>query len=417
MPETSVLPQSHTPPPVVPAKPKSDQVRLTYLDGLRGLAALYVVLFHVYHGIDWQAATGHVHRVTHVAAKALAFGRQSVVIFIVLSGYCLMLPVARAADQKLRGGVWDYLKRRARRILPPYYAALLLTLLLLALIPALRHPQGLEVDEALPAFTPGVLLSHLFLVHNFSAAWSLKIDPPMWSVATEWQIYFIFPALLIPLWRRAGMLALALTGIGLGILPHYLRPHEVDTGHFYFLGLFCLGMIAAIIGFSAQPRHIDLRRRVPWFLVAFLFIIPAALQVGKLPGTSWLDDTLVGMGVACLLIFCTRHLTGDGSLRQPLLLKVLESRVAVTLGAFSYSLYLVHQPVLTGLDLILHRAGLTTEPVFWLLLLLGVPSCLGVAYLFYLLFERRFLPGHRHATHAMQSAGVSASAVVSRPSN
>ena len=37
------------------------------------------------------------------------------------------------------------------------------------------------------------MASHLFLVHNLSEGWIFKIDPPMWSVATEWQIYLLFP--------------------------------------------------------------------------------------------------------------------------------------------------------------------------------------------------------------------------------
>ncbi len=53
----------------------------------------------------------------------LSWGQVAVDVFIVLSGYCLMLPVARAGGA-LRGGPVGYMKRRARRILPPMLASL-----------------------------------------------------------------------------------------------------------------------------------------------------------------------------------------------------------------------------------------------------------------------------------------------------
>ncbi len=107
----------------------SQRVRLHYLDGVRGLAALFVVWHHV-----WQFV------VVHNAGKALpawfrAFaplklGGFGVAVFIVLSGYCLTIPVARSTALDLAGGLRGFAFRRARRILPPYYAALILSAVL-----------------------------------------------------------------------------------------------------------------------------------------------------------------------------------------------------------------------------------------------------------------------------------------------
>jgi peptidoglycan/LPS O-acetylase OafA/YrhL len=105
---------------------KSTKIRLDYLDGMRGLAALYVVWFHIYlDAINTKSGIVQLPYLLHSIIEVfMSHGASSVAIFIVLSGYCLMLPVARSSDGKLRGGVIDYIKRRARRILPPYYAAL-----------------------------------------------------------------------------------------------------------------------------------------------------------------------------------------------------------------------------------------------------------------------------------------------------
>jgi peptidoglycan/LPS O-acetylase OafA/YrhL len=136
----------------------------------------------------------------------LDFGHWSVAVFIVLSGYCLMLPVVRAQHLHIPGGVQSYLWRRTRRIMPPYYAAPILTLLLILAVPMLQHPGADRWSMALPAFDAGVMLSHFFMIHIFSPDWIWKINSPMWSVAVEWWIYFLFPWLLLPLWRRLGIM-------------------------------------------------------------------------------------------------------------------------------------------------------------------------------------------------------------------
>src|SRR4051812_17292515 len=112
----------------------------------------------------------------------------------------------------ISGGFRKYLGRRARRILPPYYAAMILSLLLLAVVPPQVRETSHWFDSMQPAFTPGVLVSHLLLVHNLDNSWVYRINAPFWSVATEWQIYFLFPLLLLPVLRKFGMGAAVVCG-------------------------------------------------------------------------------------------------------------------------------------------------------------------------------------------------------------
>src|SRR5438270_2616521 len=104
--------------PAAPRRPPAP--RLPFLDGLRGLAAVYVVLHHAAMMVPPAGLGG----VGSAARFVFRHGHYAVAVFIVLSGYCLMLPVARDPCGRLPGGVVGYLGRRARRILPPYYAAL-----------------------------------------------------------------------------------------------------------------------------------------------------------------------------------------------------------------------------------------------------------------------------------------------------
>ena len=313
----------------------------------------------------------------------------------------------RAGTGLLPSGAAEFFKRRARRILPPYYAALGVVLLLIALVPPLRdvtHPDALW-SEALPAYTPGTILSHLLLVHNFDPRWHSKIDYPMWSVATEWQIYFLFPFLLLPVWRRFGSGGAVGAAFAISLVPLALFFDRLSGVSPHFLGLFALGMAAADLNFSARPRLTAWRERLPWGGLAGTFLVLLLLvSLGvhaRWPLLVALKDILVGTATACLLISCTRFLTrhheaatdqAAGTRRHaPPVLRLLESRPAVALGVFSYSLYLFHAPVLAVCQSAVRSWGLPSNVQLALMLCVGVPLAVLCSYLFHLAFERPFL--------------------------
>lgn len=363
-------------------------LRLEFLDGLRGIAALYVVLFHAYQlGTfdDPRVDPGLVWRIGHPAVS----------VFIVLSGFCLMLPVARSGQSKLRGGVWDYFKRRARRILPPYYAALGLSILFLVAAHLLKYRDGAALNDRVFALhlSPGSLLSHLFLVHNFSRVWIETIDVPMWSVATEWQIYFFLPALLLPVRRRFGGWAMLAAGFVAGLLPHYLLApaSNFDWACPWYLGLFATGMGGASLAFS--PRPAAWTGRLPWgILAAALFVLLGVLLVfvpdAVISGYVWETDALAGAATTCLILWCTRLVTKPLASR-PMILRALEARQTLGLGAFSYSLYLVHYPLLNKFAQLLAAKHLPLSERVTIIYAVGVPFALGLSYLFYLAFEKK----------------------------
>ncbi len=324
-----------------------------------------------------------------------------------------MLPVVQSAEGQLRGGVRDYLKRRARRILPPYYAALFLSCLLLLLWNRLQPGQGpsLEDESWRMGFTPGNLLAHLLLIHNWRFGWVGSFDPPMWSVAMEWQIYFLFPLLLLPLWRRFGSPAAILSGFLVGLAPHFLLPKSLNLDWTcpWYLGLFALGMAAADLSFSRQTAAVRWKARVPWGVILLLLLLVCGLRIqhafpGRWVANTWQTDPLIGVIAACLLLYGAQLAGQSEGKRRPLFLRLLESRWAVALGVISYSLYLAHFPLMAALDWILMRQHLPTRvylAVFWGL---GVPLVLGLTYLFHLAFERPFLPLHyRRELQRLQS--------------
>jgi len=105
-----------------PAAADPSRQRLAGLDGVRGLAALFVVVNHVF----LRAFPGYPVDRAPFWAGWFIYGRFAVVVFIVLSGFSLALSPARHGWRL--DGVSRFALRRARRILPPYWAALVFSL-------------------------------------------------------------------------------------------------------------------------------------------------------------------------------------------------------------------------------------------------------------------------------------------------
>ncbi len=227
----------------------------------------------------------------------------------------------------------------------------------------------------------------------------------MWSVATEWQIYFVFALVLVPLWRRFGAMPALLAAVLLGQAPQVLTrlvlgivpwgaaaapTGRFDSACFWFLGLFALGMVAAELGYSPS-RWAAVCRRLPWGLLALLLGAGAVAAVALWPElTAYPVSADYGAGVvtAVVLVYCTRC-ARNGS--PAMILALFQSRPAVLLGKFSYSLYLTHWPVLVLLQIIAIHWGAGPLACFLLLGLIGIPLTLALAYGFYLAFERPFL--------------------------
>ncbi len=371
---------------------KKEALRLEYLDGLRALAALYVVLFHA--GVGFFRPDGRLSHLARNIQRGLSFGHDAVAVFIVLSGYCLMLPVARAEGQLVRG-LPDYAARRAWRILPPYYAALAWSLLLIACVPVLRTPTETIWQDSLPAFGIGPLGSHLLLVHNLSPSVFVKINGPLWSVATEWQIYFIFPLLLLPVWRRFGALSTLLVGFAAGAGIAYAAPAAAHSAASWYIGLFALGMCAAGVGFASRPLERSLRERVPWAVVSLCLLGSIAVGVTVLI-KIWFkvmpfSDALVGAATASALVYLTRHALNHAPATRPALLRLLEWAPLVGLGRFSYSLYLTHLPVVALCYFCVRGLSVSRSWQLLALLTLSLPLSVLFSYAFFWVFERRFV--------------------------
>src|SRR4051794_2373732 len=356
----------------VPADPCPPRQRLAGLDGVRGLAALFVVVNHVF----LRAFPGYpVDRAPFWAAWFI-YGRFAVVVFIVLSGFSLALSPARHGWRL--DGVSRFAHRRARRILPAYWAALAFSLAVAWLVVT---PPGEGVPDAKSVVVNGLLVQNLVGAPSPNRSF--------WSMGVEAQLYVVFPLLLLMVRRWGAVVMVAtvtLVVATLGILgPHVSRldAFEIQSPP-DLAALFAVGVVSAgIVGASTG------RRSWPWGALALAAAAPVLAMV-EWQGSVWTLDHLfwvdlaLGPAVACLLAgLATGHATP--------LLRLLDSRPTRSLGSWSYSLYLTHGPIIVVVyeKIVVGRVR-QGVPAFVVSLALVVPLTIVFARVFASVFESPF---------------------------
>jgi peptidoglycan/LPS O-acetylase OafA/YrhL len=380
-------------PPATPAK--TSVFHLEYLDSLRALAAIFVVMHHalLQYKKPGMAITGF--------PAVFAYGHYSVNLFIVLSGFCLMIPVIRNR-YVLSSGAAGFFRKRARRILPTYFFALTFSLLLIGTL--IGKKTGTHWDSSIPV-TVKDLITHILLIQDIFTDTSSKINHSLWSISVEWRIYFLFP-LLVALWRKRGAIpVIAITSLFSLLLIAVLRI--LHTHHPFvniepwgicphYLLLFAIGMFGADVAFSRSGLlQRRMRRFVPWrtccAVLSVLIIVVPRIHFRKTHEVPWeFTDVLVGLWALCIVIIASRKTSGGG--RTPLLRRALSWKPLAFVGTFSYSLYLIHAPVLELLTShLFYRFRLGFPFSFWSLCCIGTPIVIAAAFLFYTVCERPFI--------------------------
>jgi peptidoglycan/LPS O-acetylase OafA/YrhL len=361
---------------------------LKHVEGMRALAALVVYVNHAYAQTWLPDRNRFPTGALSVFTYSLVAGHLAVTVFIVISGFCLTLPVIAHGD-RIRGGAREFFKRRSRRILPAYYGAVALCLCLIYTI--IGEPTGTLWDVPITVTWPGTtriaIISHLLLLQDLFAG--AKINYVFWSIAVEWHIYFLFP-LLVWSWRRFGprwTVPLAIVA-GYGLMFGF-EAARVARANPHYVGMFTLGMLAAYVSQSSREDYVRLRQKVPW---AWICAICFALVCGLTAFWGWeiavhrfpMLDLPVGVMAASLLVLSSRSTS--------LWSRALSWKPIVVMGTFSYSVYLVHAPLLQILwQYVVRPAHMADQATFAFLMTIGLALVLGAAYLFFRVFELPFM--------------------------
>ncbi len=383
--------------PLASAAPAATRARphLKHVDGMRALAALIVFINHSYAQAYDPIQKEHPGGIFAPFEYSMVLGHLSVTVFIVISGFCLALPVV-AAGGELRGGALSFFKRRARRILPPYYGAVALCLALIWTI--IGTKTGTLWDYPIQVKDPGTtkvaIISHLLLVHDLFA--TSKINYVFWSIAVEWHIYFFFP-LFVWAYRRLGPLV---TVASVYVLGYALRIGLADTrvarAAPHFLGMFLLGVLAANVSYNPGERYVAARDRSVWGWIAGASILALAVMIGGwgiAPSTErfYYLDAPAGALAMSALVLSSRPNAGR-------LHRFFSWKPLAFVGTFSYSVYLIHAPLLqVAWKYVLFPLGASANQMFAFLMTAGLAFILGSSYLFFRVFEQPFMqsPGKR----------------------
>jgi peptidoglycan/LPS O-acetylase OafA/YrhL len=371
--------REHPPPTGAPAAPATEATRpgrVVGLDGIRGLAALYVVAYHIFVRA-WPGYPGANH--APFWAAWLSYGRGGVAMFIVLSGFSLGLGPSRSG-WKFKS-IATYAHRRAWRILPPYWAALGFSLVMTWFV--LAQP-GWALPNGKSVVVYGLLVQDVFSVGSPNRAF--------WSIAIEAQLYVLLPLLLLLVRRvsaraMVGLVAAIVVTIGL-LGPHVplmnsaLVKFTPDLAVLFAVGLLAAGIVTA--GERTRSR--------PWAGYALAATVPAiALMVVK--GPTWSSLNLFWLDLAWApALGC--FLAAVATSRPRFVVRFLDSRMPRSLGSCSYSLYLTHTPIVIAVSygLVLGRVAAGT-PTFFVLAAILLPVTVCFARLFAAVFE---LPFQRH---------------------
>jgi peptidoglycan/LPS O-acetylase OafA/YrhL len=406
-----------------------------YVDSVRGLAATYVMLGHARFLllIGTVAALQHGGAVKYEAIGLLVtrYGVGAVMAFFLVSGYAIHYRQAFALAQGNLEMRWrDYAWHRFRRLYPPLLAAVGITALADTVGTHLYAPIYLGTSPVLnfggnESLTVGSLLSTLTFTQGFIAR-VFGTDVPLWSLAYEAFFYLAYP-LALAVNRRAGpvktLFAFCVLGGGVALVNGLgLNWHPLDL----------LALWPAWIGgmFIADARagRVRLPQRF-WSICAVAsLILLAGTSLGLLLLRSQQtqnNPALTGVNFTFLLWIlsfagplgwlCAAEHTAQTRARVSKICRPL-----LGLGAMSYSLYVVHFPVLALVSAwwISRTGALPTSP--WLMVG-GICAALAAGFIVYLVAERPVTGGgakrRKHEDATRDDAPRSSVVAASQPAN
>lgn len=306
------------------------------LDGLRGIAALLVMMAHSTY---MMADSARYSRATTAVLMVIGnSGHRPVILFFVLSGFVLYLAFARSPETPYA----QFILRRMLRI----YPAMLVALAFSIAVHLLAAPR---VEPGLGPWTAGlwvVAIDMTTIVRNMLMLGvrdaDSVLDPVIWSLAIEMRFSLLLPLLALLCQRsRIVLVVLSVAAYSsavvlldrLGMRPAYMfggTPIGTIAVTMFYLPSFALGILAADLFLEQRRRG----WRVP-------IVLTSVVTVAALIAARLVRSDLAGALACTILVFIAC---------QPGLLAALGRWRAVKfLGRISYSLYLIHFPILTTL--------------------------------------------------------------------
>ena len=357
-----------------------------WIDFLRGASALAVVLYHVRVDlwVGWNAIRAQPDQFSAIdkASAWLSVGTpfmgSAVMLFFMVSGFCVHFAYA-AGGRPFEAG--PYARRRFFRIYPPYLAIIAVTFIIERLALALYTVPGSSWQT---------IVKTIFMVQNYGfAAGQMSANPSLWSLPVEAELYLAYPLFL---WCCANygfkvtMSSVAIISVGVLLIslqfPWDSGVFHPDYNFLLFWIIWCGGaLLAEMLKRDRLPRwNFGLTA-----LMICLLLIALVADLKRVP--VGVHHLLWGAFYFLLMLW---GLCKAEALRA---VPIWLQKPILSIGVFSYALYLVHFPLFHLLGAMwVHQFG--AKPANFLVSLVFVALSLPVAALFYRWFE---LPSHTWA--------------------
>jgi peptidoglycan/LPS O-acetylase OafA/YrhL len=308
--------------------------RYDFVDSLRGVAILLVIAVHsvgVSFGFDQLKWTTGFGRDFDVGKQFLivlpaTFGWAGVAVFFAISGFC----IHNSFSKESRLGFFRYIVKRFYRIYPPYFLPMLVFYILGA-------ERGGDY---------GNFITHALLIHNYFPAYFLGINGAFWSIAIEFQLYIIYIFLFVLIerfgWRvvLAGCLCVELCvriAMGHFLMTYGTVPKFISGLPLAYLFSWTIGAAAAELCNRNAPTVFQVKRL---HIVALIVTGVGCCFVKPLAAFSFL---LFATATALCMVYMHEQ---NVPFRVPALAKI---------GLISYSIYLIHLPILYSISSLFGR--------------------------------------------------------------
>lgn len=341
---------------------------LPHVDGLRALAVMIVIFYH----LDWSFLPG---------------GFVGVDVFFVISGYLITALLRKEYEVS---GTIEYKRfflRRAKRILPALFFVALISFILGMLFFSPGYFKDLW--ESIVASLFSVSNFYFFVNADYFDSGSL-VKPLLhtWSLGVEEQFYLIWPLLLVFIYKLGNgrfvlffVLALCLLSLlfnviwgWFGLFGYSPAGLNMKSAVFYMLPFrayeFAIGAALTWINLSIRAKGVLAELLC---LTGLLMIIISAIQFNELMLFPYWYAVIPCLGAALFIVFGGHTTIG----------MVLNNPFSVSLGLISYSVYLVHWPIIVFWNYVGGSISLIEQIAILMLVLL-------LAFLLYRYIETPF---------------------------
>ncbi|MEO6222980.1 MAG: acyltransferase [Vicinamibacterales bacterium] len=351
---------------------------LADIDVFRGLAALVVAAMHT-REVTWvglrQFSALNNSQVTPGSLAGyvtlpLVWGSIGVPIFFVLSGYCIhrSQAFARASCGEFQLSTGNFLLRRFFRIYPVIAGALLLTLIC-DWASGHYYPTSVKLGDT----SPLTFLVNLFSLQGLAGP-TYGSNLPLWTLSVEVQFYLLYPVLLVMMARLGNLPTFLLLALLNAASYFVLQAH----GYVLFSSFYISWYLGALVAEGEAARMFAHRLSSP----------------GVRAGVYALS--LAGLGLGCIVFFRNQYVAFQiwAFAFAAFLFAVVNLAQPVWgwfagffrwLGSFSFSLYIIHVPVVVLIHSVLFHSVNQVSIVPFYATLVAVVGC---AYAFFWLFER-----------------------------